>query len=294
MPNVFESFEPMSFAGVEFPWESYTIEGGIEVHQHKYPHVDGANIEKLGRKLYEVKITPVFQAGLLPERYSRLFPDNLRTLRRIFEEQTTDDLVIPDIGSIKACAIAWNHRATAINVSGVKPEFTFLEDQSGLFGETFVLFTNQLQSKLQNWTIEADRLPEDASIFDKINEVALQVLAIRDQSDLFGGLVLAKVEGLVSLIQEADSVLTSFDDPDNVGALEALHAMMAATVALGRDVASKGQGLQVYTVPLTMSIGQVSIALYGDSTRGAEVMQLNTLDNPLSIPAGTKVVYYAK
>lgn len=292
MPNAAADYEPFSFGDIEFPVEEYEITCGLEIHQHKYPHIAGANIEKLGRKLYEIKIRPIVQAGLLPERFARLYPENFRQLRRKFEEQTTDDLVISEMGSIKAVCISWGHKGTMQNVSGVDADWLFLEDQSGVFGQTFVALAGQLRSKLQNWTIEANSLPDSPSIFDKINDVALQVLAIKDQSDLYGGLVMAKVEGLVSLIQEADSLVT-FEDPDNCTALAALHAMMAATVELGRDIANKGQGLQLYTVPMTMSIGQVSTALYGDSTRGAEIMQLNTLDSPLAITAGTKVVYYA-
>ena len=294
MPNVFEGFQLMSFGGAEFPYKSYSINCSLRYHVHEYPHTAGGDPEKLGRKLYEVRVSPIIQAGLLPQRYARLFPDRLQFLRKLFEEQATRDLVIPHLGgSIKCFCISWDEKVSSTNLSGIDPEWVFLEDQSGLFGAEFVIFTNQLRSKLENWTIEASRLPETPSIFTQINNAALEVLSIKDQLDLFGGLVAAKIEGLVGLIREADSQVESLRDPDNYAILESLHRLSQATIDLGRDVAGKGKSLRIWTVPRTMSVTQISIALYGDSTHAVEIMQLNTLDNPLAVPAGTKIVYYA-
>lgn len=294
MPNTFQQFQRMSFDGLEFPYKHYEISCSLRYHVHEYPHTAGGDPEKLGRKPYEIRVTPIVQAGLLPPRYALLFPERLQRLRALFEQQATRELVIPHLGgAIKCFAISWNEKVTASNLSGVEPEWVFLEDQSGLFGADFVLLTNQLRSKLENWTIEATRLPETPDIFTQINNAALEVLSIKDQLDLFGGLVAAKIEGLVGLIREADSQLESLRDPDNYPILESLHRLLLATIDLGRDVAGKGKELRVWTVPRTMSVTQVSIALYGDSTHAVEIMQLNTLDTPLAIPAGTKIIYYA-
>jgi hypothetical protein len=293
MPNVYEGFPLASFEGAEFPWETYSIVGGVRDHVHEYPHRDGGDTEHLGRKLYEVKFTPVFQAGLLPERYARLFPDRLQAIRRLFESSAVGDLVIPHIGSIKAKAISWAETARSNNVSGVDVEWTFREDMSGVFGQDFVMLTNSLQSKLTDWQIEVDRLPERPSIFDRINDVALQVLQIKGSADIYGGLISAKVDGLLALMQLADTTVDELQDPDNYFLLDQMGRLMGAVVDVGRDVASKGQELKVYTVPMTMSVGDVSSAVYkGDTTRGAEIMQLNTLFDPLAVPAGERLLYY--
>ncbi|HWA29109.1 MAG TPA: DNA circularization N-terminal domain-containing protein [Lacunisphaera sp.] len=293
MPNVFEGMPLASFEGAEFPWENYSIVGGVRDHIHEYPHQDGGDTEHLGRKLYEIRISPTFQAGLLPERYARLFPDRLRALRKLFENQTVGELVLPHIGSMKAKAISWTESARSNNIGGVEVDWMFREDMSGVFGTTFVILTNNLKSCLADWQIEADSLPERPSIFDEINDVALQVLAVKGQADMYGGLIAAKVDGLISLLQLADTTVPDLGEPDNYGLLEQMGRLMSATVELGRDVAEKGKALQVFTVPMTMSVGDISSAVYkGDSTRGTEIMQLNTLFDPLAVPAGERVVYY--
>lgn len=293
MPNIFKSLPLFSFEGIEFPWDSYDIQGGIRDHIHEYPHVPGGNPEKLGRKLYEIKVVPVFDSSLLPPSYADLFPVRLKMLRDMFEEQLTGSLAIPHIGTIKAYARLWSERVVATNVSGLDgAEFTFIEDESGLFGEAFLLLRNSLRTKHEEWTIEASRLPEVPSIFDKINDVALQVLSVKDQIELFDALVAAKVEGLVSLIQEAHSSVTELNDPDNWSVLSALNDMMAATVDLAKDIAQKGEELRIYTVQTTMTVTQVSIAIFGDASHAVEIMQLNAFDDPLAIPRGTRVVYY--
>lgn len=293
MANAFEQFRDASFGGFRFPWKTYDIRGGIRDHVHEYPHVHGGDPEKLGRKLYEISFTPIIQAGLIPRRYQHLFPATLQNIRRLFEEQVTEELVIPHVGSIKAYAVTWNEKADSRNLSGVDPEWVFREDASASFGQQLIVDTRRMSSAMDNWSLEADVIKPRPSIFDAINDGALAVLSIKDQLDLYGNLVAAKIEGLVSLIQEADAQVQSFKDPDNYGALAALQRLLASTVDLANDIADRGQGLQIHTVALTMSITQVATAVHGNPSRASEIMQLNALDNPLAIPAGTKVVYYA-
>lgn len=291
MANAFAELRDASFGGVVFPWQTYEIVGGIRDHVHEYPHVHGGDAEKLGRKLYEIRFSASLHAGLIPSIYRDIFPYGLRTLRRMFEAQKSDKLSIPHIGEIQAYAVSWSERASSTIVSGVDVEWTFREDASESFGQKLVVDTRKLAAAVRDWELEADVIKPTPSIFDKINDIAHTILSIKDQADLYGALIASKIEGLVSLIQEADS-LVAFRDPDNHPALEALQALLAATMDLANDIMDRGQGLQVFTVPRTMSVSEVSSAIYGDSSRAAEIMELNTLDNPLAIQAGTKVVYY--
>jgi len=291
--NVFALFRPASFEGIRFAWKTYDIRGGIRDHVHEYPHVHGGDAEKLGRKLYEISFSPIMHAGLVPQRYQDIFPLKLRELRELFESQKTGTLVIPHIGEIKAYALSWTERADANNISGLDVEWTFREDASGSFGQKLIIDTKKLAAATRDWTIETNVFKPRPNIFDQISDLALGILAIKDQLDLYGSLVAAKIEGLVSLIQEADAQVESLKDPDNYGALYSLQRLLDSTVDLANDIANRGQGLQIFTVLYTSTISDVAVSIYGSSAKAAEIMQLNTITNPLSIPAGTKLVYYA-
>jgi len=96
-PPPFDQFQPFSFAKIPFPYETYSVTGGIRKHKHEYPHSDGGAVEKLGRELYEIHVSVNFTAGLVKQPYEELL-NSLAALRSTFEEQTTDALVIPHIG----------------------------------------------------------------------------------------------------------------------------------------------------------------------------------------------------
>lgn len=293
MPNAYAELRDASFEGIRFPWKTYEVKGGIRDHVHEYSHQAGGDPEKLGRKLYEVGFSPIVHVGLIPREYQDFFPSKLRELRVMFDAQKTGKLVIPHIGEIQAYAVTWSEKADSKSISGVDVEWLFREDASASFGQKLVVDTKKLAATTRDWTIETDVIKPRPNIFDKISDAALAVLSIKDQLDLYGSLVAAKIEGLVSLIQEADSQVDALKDPDNFGALASLQRLLASTVELANDIADRGQGLQLFTVLFTSSITQVAVSLYGDSSKAAEIMQLNTLDNPLAIPAGTKLVYYA-
>ncbi len=295
MPNVYAGFEPMSFGGLEFPYETFSMKCSLRTFIHEYPHQAGGDPEKLGRKLYEVRVKPVLQAGLLPPKYADLFPGRMRELRRMFEDEESNDLVIPSVGKMLAYCEEWEEHHSAKIISGPESvNWVFFEDPSARFSLASVVLTNALKSRLSEWTIEADKLPVTPSIFDKILDAALQLLSMKDQSDLYGSLILAKADGLISLIQQADTQLGDLLDPDNIGLVSTLHRLLVSAIDLGRDVASKGHSLEVYTVAATMSIAQVSSAIYkGDTSKAMELLQNNNVDDPLAIPAGTKLVYYS-
>ena len=40
-----------------------------------------------------------------------------------------------------------------------------------------------------------------------------------------------------------------------------------------------------------MTIGQVAVAIYGDSSRAVELMQINPIEDALAIKSGTKLRY---
>lgn len=298
----FDNLKTFGFAGYKFPVRNYSIRGAIRDHVHEYPHSPGGAPEKLGRRLYEVRATALFveESALPPAHRNRygsvLFTRMLNELRAIWETQKTDELVLPHIGSVQAYAIEWDERSDGRNRSGVEVDLVFREDQdteslavsvdigASTFPEradTFASVVAQLRA-----------LDSSFSLFAQINAIANSIIAIKDQSDLYGNLIASKIAGLDALLRRADKAVPELDHPDNIFALEAFLALWDSTRELAKDTGNKGAEMQAFVVPVQMSVGDVSSAIYGTPGKGTELMALNPLDDPLEIPAGTKIRYY--
>jgi prophage DNA circulation protein len=104
--------------------------------------------------------------------------------------------------------------------------------------------------------------------------------------------VAAKVEGLSSLLRQADEGVKTLSDPANYELLEALHRLWESVENIRRDILQRDSFLRTYSVPVRMTIGQAAAAIYGDSSRGGELLQLNAIDDPLALEPGTQLNYY--
>jgi prophage DNA circulation protein len=306
MPPAFDTLKPMSFSGIQFPFKTYGVKGAIRKHVHEYPHSPGGALEKLGRSLYEISVSVDFVAGYSHPTYKQMLTD-LGVLRGLFEDQVTETLVIPHIGPIKACAEEWSENVVNTNRNTVKADLKFIEDQSSAFLvlEAATVTTTTIANRYDDFVIAREKLKnpaqaaaigalpfEEPSIFSQIDNAAIAVLGIKDQVDLFGALVVAKIDSFASLLRQADSQVSSMDEPPYWEIREALHALWDAAQQLGRDVQNKDEYLKKYTVPVRMSVGQIASAIYGDASRGTEIMQLNVLRDPLAVEAGTQINYY--
>lgn len=306
MPPAFDTLKPMSFSGIQFPFKSYRVKGAIRKHVHEYPHSPGGALEKLGRSLYEVTVSVDFVAGYSHPKYRQMLTD-LGVLRGLFEDQVTEKLHIPHIGTIDVCAEEWTEDVVNTNRNTVKGELKFVEDQSSAFLVLAAIQVsgNALAEKYDNYVIQRDRAksaPEmaligaeptpDSDFFSKIDNAALAILSIKDQSDLYGSLVASKIQGFAGLLREANAQIKALDEPPYWELREALHELWATTLQIGRDIQNRDEFLKEYTVPLTMSVGQIAVAIYGDAEKGVEIMQLNVLRDPLAVSAGTVIRYY--
>lgn len=297
MADEFDKLKPMSFSGVRFPYKDYSVKGAYRKHIHEYPHVAGGAPEKLGRSLYEVTVSVDWRAGLLSaaatgKKYTQLITD-LGVLRGMWEDGVTAELHIPHIGTIKAFADDWTESAKNTDRSNIAGTIKFIEDQESAF---LVLETIQIKTSDFNdaaYTLQG--MPNSGvSLWSKINNAITSVIAVGDQTALYGSLFSAKIESLASLLEMADKTLDELDDPQNYEQLNALHRLWDATLALRNDIMRQDDYLREYTVPLNMTVGQAAAAIWGDSSRGGELMQLNVLADPLNVRAGTKLRYYVQ
>lgn len=299
MATPFDGLKPFAFFGTQFPYKTYRIQGGIRKHEFNYPHSPGGVTEKLGRKLYEIHVQSNFTAGLL-KIYPNLWAD-LKRLRGKFETQATSTLNIPHIGEIQAFADSWTESVNAKDRSTIDVDMVFTEELPDDFTIANVATINSgavLQSKLDNFNAEvllAQLLVTSNSlnIFSAINNVCSSVLSVKDQLDLYGSLVVSKIESATAIIQAADLQVKELNDPDFWPLLDALQELWFSTIQLQNDIQQSGVQLRTYTVPIRMTVAQASAAIFGDNSKAVDIMTLNAIDDPLSIPAGFQLQYYA-
>ena len=212
--------------------------------------------------------------------------------RELFEQETSADLMIPSIGPMFCMCREWDQEMTAKVLSGERATFKFIEDSSDSFLLNDLVSTpKSLPTKASRLTNLSQTLP-NPSIFDSVLNAVNDVMAIVDQGNVYGGLLEAKILGLVALCREADQRI-ELQDATNHGILDALRDLWAAAKEILTDTQRTGGKIVKFRVPVTMSVIDVSALVYqGDTTRASEILNLNPIDDAFAIPGGTILKIY--
>lgn len=289
---IFDEYERAGFSSIQFPIKSVKVRGGIREHTHEWRYVPAGEIEKFGRKPYVIEMQAAFHTTI--KGYGPLYPDRLADLRKLWEEETTAELVIPTIGRVQACCIDWEQFADFKIRSGEEVPLTFKEDQSAvnLLASALRVNSSALSSAVSQWDSLSEEIQPKPSIFDAISESANAILGIKDQFDAFGGLIESKLLQLATLIQEADRQVVDFLDPTNYRVLYALHELLDSTYQLQKDVTDKFRRPETFITPVTMTVTEIATAIYGHTERSSELMLNNPLTDPFAVPAGVPLLYF--
>lgn len=282
-----------SFAGIHFVVKTARMRGAIRQHVHEYPHTPGGKLEKMGRKLYEVGVEGIFESNtIIPELADSL--TQMGVLRSLWEDENTDDLVIPWVGTIKACCLEWEISEKNTNRSGLDFTASFLEDWDFEFPiqQFLKLDTLPLEASIKEYQKQKSLLDSVNEVFEKINDAANFVFGLRDQFMLYRALVDSKISFLESLFREADATRDELQDPRNILFLQSFGDLWTSIRELATDMDSKGAAFKYYTVPNTMTLSDIAVAIYGDGSRALDLMGLNPIEDPYAIPAGTEIRYY--
>ena len=290
---VFDELQNMKFAGIDFPVTSVSIRGGARLHKHEYPKRGGQLLEKIGRKAYEVEIRVPFHASF--PKWPGLWPDTWYELRTLFEEQHTGPLLIPHVGTVLMCAESWNSNVESKRRSGEDVEIKFIEDNTSDFLVENLISVKQtnLSNQAAAFATEAGKLPSKPDIFAAIQQLADSIQGLFDQKELYGNLLLGKIESIKQLIKRADADVDALQNPVNIGLFEALRELHDSVLSLEENLLSSGPPLVSYVVPKGMTLGAISTELYGVTSRGGEILGLNSIDDPYFVPAGTKLNVFA-
>lgn len=286
-----------SFNGVPFPVTHVEVVGGIRDHVHEYPHADGGAPEKMGRKLYLIRMHADFQSTF--RAYPDLWPSGLKKLRTYCEQQLTADLVVPQIGTIKAYARSWSQSLVPkSSMSGESGTFEFVEDQdsAALANANASVDVRTIDAKMKAYdaskALAAFQSDRDISIFDAISNAVNGVLAIGDQAGLAINLISAKLLVAIDLCNTASNTLTA-QNAVNAPILAAMHDLWDTLVQSQANAFKKQARPMTYIVPSEMTIAMVGHAIYGTTNHTVELMQLNAIEDVFRILAGTRILYMA-
>lgn len=292
----FDSLQRCGFDGVQFPIKSISIKGRYRYHEHEYLRVPGAIIEKLERAVYSIEIDAIFDTN--QRGYGQLWPNGIAALRKKYEEGKTGPLVIPTLGTIPAFQPEWDEKIDIARVrSGETARLVFKEDQTARFLRLAVAQSQQQSMATATANLAAMRAQiaepaNDVSIFDQIENAANSILSIKDQSDLYGGLMAQKLTSFTTLMTLADLQLQSLKQPSNYQMLDAFLELWNAGVVMSTNLAESPRGPRTYVTPRQMSVGDIATAVYGGSERASEILMNNNLPDAFAVPAGEKVVYF--
>lgn len=297
MTDAFQALPHASFDSIAFPVRKVHVGCSLRQHTHEYPKVPGGSPEKLGRKLYTIKMTAVFDKNLLPpwNVENLLWPNELSDLFDRFEEGVTSDLMIPTVGKIPAFCTNWSKEMEVKSMrSGEVAELEFLEDQSNAF-----LIEGLIQARAGNLTSQAAALTAAAaaagqqSLFQEILGMMARVANLANQGAVYSSVLQTQVDIAVTTFEHMDS-LGLFDDSGNAAILEAQHQAWEAMLRFRLDLLHL-LALPVvdFVTPRQMSVQEVAISAYGSTDRAVEVLQLNALPDAFAIPARTKLRLYA-
>jgi prophage DNA circulation protein len=289
------------FGGIKFPAETIELQGVGRHHVHEYPHAAGGSPEKLGRALWRIRVRAVF-ADTFPA-YPGLWPDGLKTLRLFFQQQQTKTLIHPTCGEIEAFITDFQqHTDFRRKRSGEACDITFLEDQDVLFisqladsadADAVATTGAELNAIVAEVKKQLALSAADVGLFTALQTAVNGVVAIKDTADMYGNLLDAKLQAIVSMATQLDNAL-SLQDPRAWPIVDALQDLWRAAVKFRDDLQTKSVKLQHWTVPVTMSFAAIAAQIYkGDTSRAGDLMALNAqVPDPLNVKAGTDIRYY--
>jgi hypothetical protein len=277
--------------GIKMPYQRVRITGGQRDHVHEFPYVPGGLPELFGRKLYEFHVTLKIDDGIMRAggiyRGRNLFT-NLNVLMGRWDEGRRFAINLPNIGEIPLVyATQWERDLDVRFRSGETCEVTFREDAdaAALIAKTLSLKPTATMAT-QLGAMDA-LLPVPApSIFDQIRDAVNAVLAYRDQTQMWSDFIVAKLEGLLALFAEADT-LDLFNDPLMAELLDALHALWASA----QEMYDSSGELATYTTVIDTDAAGVSRVIWGDTAHAVDVINLNPISDPYRIAAGTEIRY---
>lgn len=290
--EIADLFPTASFAGLEFPYTAIEIHGALDHHVHKYIHRPGGEVESLGRHLYEVSFSCVFDTG--SRKWRNLYPQRLAELISFFEDERTADLIIPNRGirAMKAKAIKWDTNFTAKIRSGESVKFTFLEDGTDKFSAYAIV--NFAAADLYTQAIvvrDMAVLVGKPNLFDDLLAAVQRFNEVRDKAELYAYQVAVMIQTVLDVCAAIERLAT-LQDVTNWTLYEAFQDLYNSALLIAQDTSGANRVVDSVMISRPMSVVDVSMDIYGDPGQVSGLLEVNNFQNAMRIPAGTIVNYF--
>jgi prophage DNA circulation protein len=290
-----------SFGEIAFPTTEVSLTGGLRHHIHEYPHSPGGQPEKLGRRLYIVRMEAWFHelTGVAAANYPDLWPAGLKKLRELLESGETKDLVVPTVGTIRAFATSWTQKFVAANaLDGEKVSLEFCEDSedanlSGNEAEFAAAAVVDAMDKLSAALAKAEfaGAKRKPGIFEQLNDAVGAFTALKDQAEAQASLISDKLETIKSLAGDVADTLDIGGTAAGVGVDTASRNLWYAANEAQANLVTPAAAMLSFTVPILTSVVDLATTLYGRTDKVADLLRLNAFPDPYRIPPGTVVMY---
>lgn len=292
MADVLSTLQEASFDGMEFPVETVEVNGGNDLAEFSAFRRPGVDVQPTGRKAWRgTLVIPCINTPLLVAKYGTLFPNLAYALVDRFTAKPIATLTLPTFGNLTAAVGGITHTSSADDRGGVRLRVEFIEHNATaplLFADTasgapvdasssvplLASTADAAGAPLPGYTPTASTVSAQQAYLDQAPRTA-------SQTDGAFRKMLAPVEANLSL--PAMTTLAARD------AFVAALNLRAGIIALRNAVVPSAQTRSRYTVPRTMAVWEIALAVYGDASQVQTILSANTFTDATAIRAGTVV-----
>lgn len=281
---------------IAFPVVDLTTNGARSHAAHMAYRRAGADLEDTGLEPYAGSMTiPFLNTSDLVERYGTLYPDLRDRVIAKFEQDDVGRLVHPQRGPIDAMIVAWSERLDAKNRGGSIVTVQFLEHN----GSSLILLAEDSSVPQDYEDVASDQASNaDAAMasYDANNaggwtattptvSTQLQVLATAS--------TFAAIDGAIRTMQSIvaqNIALSVFASPDAHAVVASLYTLQATLVRLRNRALGQLLYARTITTPRQMAAWEIAQQQYGDASLDLLILQSNSFEDSLAIPAGATVL----
>lgn len=291
MADILATLAQASYRGIIFPVESAPLEGGNDFAEHTAYRRPGADQEFTGRKAYTGSFTiPIINIPALEKVYGLMFPDLLLRLVAAFEETPTGPMVHPLLGAFEAAVTGWSHELDPSTRNGVKMVVRWAEQNGTAYFLAPQTGTPDTVSSdtVSNLAAEADDAGADITGYVPIADTVDGALDVLDEATQPFSTTVEMFRAMVQAVT-GNQGLAAVQDPAGWPCARALQNTLNAINGLRSAAGISDTGQRVYTLPTSMALFEVALAVYGDASQTSLLLSANAINDPMLIPAGTRL-----
>lgn len=280
-----------AWKGVEFPGTDATLTFGNDTARHS-PYRGRTAIEPTGPKPKNVRVRAVLLNGLRGWRGERLFPTVYERLVEALEGDPEGFLTHPTRGVFRAVFDDGSEEIRAPERRGLTLMLSFTEQDGEAEFEARGGAGDPGAAMLSNAAVaDAARpagLSDTSSFFDDVAECLAFIEDVNNTARSFAEAA-ARLDALSRRVEAA------INDP-SAAAIDYHPFRQAAwgvlvAVQRYREV-SAAVSPREFVVPMSMSVARIAALpeVYGDATRGQDLVHANAIPVPARVPAGTRLI----